>query len=564
MSAQAPAAPRITSMSSLSGRQMATALAGIMLGLLLATLDQTIVGTAMPRIVTELGGLEHYAWVTTAYMLASTASVPIFGKLSDIYGRKWFYIGGVALFMIASMLCGASQTMLQLVLFRALQGVAAGVILANAFSVIGDLFPPSERGKWQGLLSAVFGISSVVGPTLGGWLTDGPGWRWVFYINLPVGVIALIVLFYGLPHIRPGEQEKIDWLGATFILVGVVPLLLAFSWGGTTYAWSSWQILSMLAVAIIGIIAFVFVESRSENPIIPLNLFQNRIFSISILSSGMMGAAMFGAILYVPLFMQGVVGASATSSGVVLTPMMLSMVFSSILGGQLISRTGRYKWAIVLGLGLMQIGIFLLSQMDTGATNTIVIRNMIVTGLGLGLLMPTITLAVQNAFPPRQIGVVTSALQFFRQIGGTIGIALMGTFLTSRLAANMSRDIPAETLNSIPASARDALSPQALANPESQIELQAALDRVDNGPELFNDLMYAMRGGLAEAIQDVFLIAAGLTLIAVAIGLFLPEIPLRQKNDDEISPATQPKPEAPPRSAATSVSTTPASQSGHD
>lgn len=564
MSAHAPAAPRITSMSSLSGKQMATALAGIMLGLLLATLDQTIVGTAMPRIVTELGGLEHYAWVTTAYMLASTASVPIFGKLSDIYGRKWFYIGGVALFMVASMLCGASQSMLQLVLFRALQGVAAGVILANAFSVIGDLFPPSERGKWQGLLSAVFGISSVVGPTLGGWLTDGPGWRWVFYINLPVGVIALIVLFYGLPHIRPGDQAKIDWLGATFILVGVVPLLLAFSWGGTTYAWSSWQIMSMLAVAVVGILAFLLAESRSENPIIPLNLFRNRIFSISILSSTMMGAAMFGAILYVPLFMQGVVGASATSSGVVLTPMMLSMVFSSILGGQLISRTGRYKWAVILGLGLMQIGIFLLSRMDTGATNTIVIRNMIVTGLGLGLLMPTITLAVQNAFPPRQIGVVTSSLQFFRQIGGTIGIALMGTFLTNRLAANMARDIPAETLNSIPPSARDVLSPQALANPESQIELEAALAKIDNGPQLFNDLMFAMRGGLADAIQDVFLIAAGLTLVAVAIGLFLPEIPLRKKNDDEVpSMQTQPT-EAPTRPAGSPVTASPASQTGND
>lgn len=551
-------------MSSLSGKQMATALAGIMLGLLLATLDQTIVGTAMPRIVTELGGLEHYAWVTTAYMLASTASVPIFGKLSDIYGRKWFYIGGVALFMVASMLCGASQSMLQLVLFRALQGVAAGVILANAFSVIGDLFPPSERGKWQGLLSAVFGISSVVGPTLGGWLTDGPGWRWVFYINLPVGVIALIVLFYGLPHIRPGDQAKIDWLGATFILVGVVPLLLAFSWGGTTYAWSSWQIMSMLAVAVVGILAFLLAESRSENPIIPLNLFRNRIFSISILSSTMMGAAMFGAILYVPLFMQGVVGASATSSGVVLTPMMLSMVFSSILGGQLISRTGRYKWAVILGLGLMQIGIFLLSRMDTGATNTIVIRNMIVTGLGLGLLMPTITLAVQNAFPPRQIGVVTSSLQFFRQIGGTIGIALMGTFLTNRLAANMARDIPAETLNSIPPSARDVLSPQALANPESQIELEAALAKIDNGPQLFNDLMFAMRGGLADAIQDVFLIAAGLTLVAVAIGLFLPEIPLRKKNDDEVpSMQTQPT-EAPTRPAGSPVTASPASQTGND
>lgn len=529
MSSSAPTRP--TSFADLGGRQLAMALAGIMLGLLFTSLNQTIVGTAMPRIVTELGGLEHYAWVTTSYMLASTASVPIVGKLSDIYGRKWFYVGGIVLFMFASVLCGLSQSMLQLVLFRALQGIAAGVIMANAFAIIGDLFPPAERGKWQGLMSAVFGISSVVGPLLGGWLTDGAGWRWVFYVNLPVGVIALAVLLYGLPYIRPGEEATIDWLGAGCIVAGIVPLLVAFSFGGTDYAWNSPQIIGLLTIAIAGIVAFLVVERRSSNPIIPLSLFRNRIFSISVMASAIMGAAMFGAILYVPLYMQGVVGASATNSGVVLTPMMLSMVTASVIGGQLISRTGRYKWAVILGLLSMQVGMFLLSRMGVSTSDGEVVRNMIVTGVGLGLVMPTITLAVQNAFPARQLGVTTSSLQFFRQIGGTIGIALMGTFLTSRLSSNVTRDVPAETLAAVPQPVLDNLDPQALANPDAQAELEAALSGVENAPALLDALLAGMRGVLADGLQEVFLIAAAVTLIAVAIGFFIPELELQKGPD---------------------------------
>ncbi|MDQ3614217.1 MAG: MFS transporter, partial [Chloroflexota bacterium] len=397
MSANTSAAPKITHLSHMSGKQLYIAMAGIMLGLLLSALDQTIVGTAMPRIVTDLGGLESYAWVTTSYMLASTASVPIFGKLSDIYGRKWFYIGGLVLFMIASALCGLGQSMLQLILFRGLQGIAGGIIIANAFTIIGDLFPPKERGKWQGLLGAMFGIASVVGPILGGWLADGPGWRWVFYINLPVGVIAIAVLLIGLPYIRPHGVASIDWWGAGLIVTGIVPLLLAFTWAGTEYAWSSPLIIGLLAMAAVGIGAFIFTETRAKDPIIPLKLFRDRIFSISIMSSSILGAAMFGAILYIPLFMQGVLGTSAAESGLVLMPMMLSMVTASIVGGQLISRTGRYKWAIVSGLFLMLTGMFLLSRMGLGTTNLSAIRNMIVLGLGVGLVMPTITLAVQNA-----------------------------------------------------------------------------------------------------------------------------------------------------------------------
>jgi EmrB/QacA subfamily drug resistance transporter len=386
----------------------------------------------------------------------------------------------------------------------------------------------------------MFGIASVVGPILGGWLADGPGWRWVFYINLPVGVIGIAVLLIGLPYIRPHGVASIDWWGAALIVIGIVPLLLAFTWAGTEYAWSSPLIIGLLALAFGGILGFIFTETRAKDPIIPLGLFRDRIFSISIMSSSILGAAMFGAILYIPLFMQGVRGTSAAESGLVLMPMMLSMVTASIVGGQLISRTGRYKWAIVSGLFLMLIGMFLLSRMGLGTTNISAIRNMIVLGLGVGLVMPTITLAVQNAFPPRQLGVVTSSLQFFRSIGGTIGIALMGTYLTTQISSNITRDVPAETLAQTPQEALDEITPQALANPEARLELEAAFDAIPNGDQVFANLLEAMRGTLASAIQDVFLIATGVAVFAVIIGMFLPERTLRTRNDDEPEPSDAP------------------------
>jgi EmrB/QacA subfamily drug resistance transporter len=392
----------------------------------------------------------------------------------------------------------------------------------------------------------MFGIASVVGPILGGWLADGPGWRWVFYINLPVGVIAIAVLLIGLPYIRPHGVASIDWWGAALIVIGIVPLLLAFTWAGTEYAWSSPLIIGLLALAFGGILGFIFTETRAKDPIIPLGLFRDRIFSISIMSSSILGAAMFGAILYIPLFMQGVRGTSAAESGLVLMPMMLSMVTASIVGGQLISRTGRYKWAIVSGLFLMLTGMFLLSRMGLGTTNISAIRNMIVLGLGVGLVMPTITLAVQNAFPPRQLGVVTSSLQFFRSIGGTIGIALMGTYLTTQISSNITRDVPAETLAQTPQEALDEITPQALANPEARLELEAAFDAIPNGDQVFANLLEAMRGTLASAIQDVFLIATGVAVFAVIIGMFLPERTLRTRNDDEPEPSDAPATDAAP------------------
>ncbi|MCC7024271.1 MAG: MFS transporter [Thermomicrobiales bacterium] len=527
--ASSTSAQQIEGFDQLRGKQVIIAMAGVLLGLLLSSLDGTIVGTAMPRIISDLGGLDHYAWVATSYLLTSTAAVPIFGKLSDIYGRKWFYIGGLIFFMAASALCGLSQSMTQLILFRGLQGIAGGILTANAFAIIGDLFPPAERGKWQGVSGSVFGISSVVGPALGGWLTDGPGWRWVFYVNLPVGVLAVLVLLYGLPHIRPHEPRPIDWLGAATIVGGTVPLLLAFSWGGTEYPWASPQIIGLLAIAVAMTGLFLFAERRAPEPIIDLRLFHNRTFVVSVIAMFLVGAGMFGAIMYIPLFMQGVLAVSATASGAILTPMMLSLVAASTIGGQIISRTGRYKWASVGGLALMGVGMWLQTLMGVNTTNAEAVRNMIVLGLGTGLAMPTFTLAVQNSVSPREIGAVTAAVQFFRSIGSTIGVAVMGSLMTTILNQELARDLPAEVTAALPANALASISPQALASPEAAAALQTQFAGVPNGEELFAALMDAMRQALATAIHDVFLMAAVVSLGGVIAAAFLPEAPLRKR-----------------------------------
>lgn len=539
--ASAEAVPESTgSFRNLQGRQLAIAMTGILLGLLLSSLDQTIVGTAMPRIIADLGGFDHYAWVATAYLLTSTAAVPIFGKLSDIYGRKWFYIGGMVLFLLASALCGASQSMTQLILFRGLQGVAGGIITANTFAIIGDLFPPAERGKWQGVTGSVFGLSSVIGPALGGYLTDGPGWRWVFYVNLPVGILAISVLLYGLPAIKPGVKRPIDWLGATGIVGITGPLLLGLSWGGTEYDWGSAQIIGLFVLTAVMLVFFVWAETRAAEPIIPLPFFRNRTFLVSIVSMAMLGAAMFGVITYLPLFVQGVVGKSATNSGAVLTPLMLGLVAASTTSGQITSRTGRYKWSPMLGLSLLTIGMFLLTRMEADVPNSTIVRNLIICGVGIGFTMPTFTLAVQNAFPQRQIGVVTSSVQFFRSIGATVGIAVMGSMLTSELQSSIKTDVPQEVTAALPSSALSSINAEALSSPEAQEHLRAAFGDNPDRDRLFNLLLSSLRGALEGAIHNVFLIGLCIAIVALAIVFFLPETKLRKRGEATSASVAQP------------------------
>ncbi|MDB5251130.1 MAG: major facilitator family transporter [Flaviaesturariibacter sp.] len=384
-------------------------LSGVILAMLLSSLDQTIVSTAMPRIVQELNGIEHLSWVFTAYMLGSTVTVPIYGKLSDIFGRRGLYILGIVIFLIGSVLCGLSANMYQLILFRGLQGIGGGAMMVNSFAIIGDVFPPAERGKFQGLIGGVFGLSSIAGPLLGGWITDNISWRWVFYVNIPVGILAIVVLSAALPKIvHEAKDRSIDFGGAFFIVATLVPFLLALVWGGSLYDWTSLPILGCLSAAALSLLVFIRIEKRASKPILSLSLFKNRVFVTSVGALFITAMGMFGAILYVPIFSQGVIGGSATHSGLVLTPMMFALILASALSGQIISRTGKYKVLALTGTALAAIGMFLFTGLRADTSNTALVVRMIVLGLGLGMTMPIFTLAVQSAFGREQLGQVTA------------------------------------------------------------------------------------------------------------------------------------------------------------
>lgn len=539
-SVPAPAVP--TAFHELPRRAVIFTVIGLMLSLLLAALDQTIVGTAMPRIVSELQGFDQYAWVTTAYLLTSTTVVPIVGKLGDLYGRKLFLLGGAAFFVLASMLCGAAQDMTQLIVFRGLQGLGGGVLMATVFTVLSQVFPPAQRGRAQGAFGAIFGLSSIVGPLLGGFITDNFNWRWVFYVNVPVGILALTVLWFSFPNVRGVQRKrKIDFVGAVTLVLGVVPLLLALSWGGTQYPWGSGQILGLFAVAVVMLGVFGWVESRAAEPIIPLSLFRNRIIAVSIVALMLMAIGMFGTILFIPLFIQGVIGSSATQSGTVLTPMMVALIASSMASGQIISRTGRYKLVGLFGMSVMTIGLFLLSGMGPETDFTTVVRNMIIVGLGVGPAMPVFTLAAQNAVGMGQLGVVTSLTQFARSIGSTLGVAVFGSLLTNRFSPAFQAALPAQVAASLPA---DQLArfqnPQVLLNPQAATALREGLTQLGpQGAQLFDALFAAIRLALVVSLRDLFLTGAGLTALGVVVVLFLKELPLRKTYSDRAAPADE-------------------------
>jgi EmrB/QacA subfamily drug resistance transporter len=520
-----------TSYQSLPRRDLILTVVGLMLALLLAALDQTIVGTAMPRIIADLHGFEHYAWVTTAYLLTSTAVVPISGKLSDMYGRKMFLLGSSAGFVATSALCGLSQDMTQLIVFRGMQGVAGGVLTSTVFTVISQIFPPAQRARFQGIFSAIFGFASIVGPLIGGYLTDNLSWRWVFYVNLPIGMLALTVLWLCFPNIRPdGQHRKIDYLGAATLVLGVVPLLLALSWGGIDYAWTSPVIIGLVAFAAIMVVAFCVVESRAAEPIIPLSLFRNSVVSVSVLALVFMAMAMFGTILFIPLYFQGVIGTTATQSGTVLMPLMITMISASVLSGQIIGRTGRYKLPGVFGMLVMTIGMYLLSGMGADTDYWTVFRNMVILGLGMGPTMPVFTLAAQNAVKVNQLGVVTSLTQFSRSIGSTLGVALFGSVLINRFAQSFSAALTPEVPAVVPPQLLDEfMNPQLLLNPQLADSLRAqVLALGPQGASVYNALYDAIKIGLVVSLHDVFLLGAGLGACGLVTVLFLKELPLRK------------------------------------
>lgn len=526
--AVAPAQETQALSATLSRGRIVSVLIGVMLGMLLAALDQSIVSTALPRVIASLGGLEHYAWVATAYLLASTVSIPLYGKLSDIYGRRPFFIGGMVIFLIGSALSGTSQDMTQLIIYRAIQGLGAGALMPLAIAIIGDIFPPAERGKWTGLITAVFGLATIIGPLIGGSITDNWGWRWVFYVNMPIGAIAIVTAGFVMPKTLRRRQHTIDYIGAAALVAFAVPLLLGFSWAGTQYAWNSWQVILMFAISAVMLVTFVLIELRAVEPIISPRLFKNSIFLVSTIAMFLMSAGMFGAVLYLPLFVQAVTGNSATNSGIVLTPMMLGFMVSSIAGGQLLSRFGRYKYLAIYGFVVAAIGMFLLSRMGATTGNGQVSLNMVVLGLGLGVMMSLFTIVVQNAFPFRQLGEVTAGLTFFRSIGSTIGVAVMGTIMTNSFQSTLQSNLPPVLASRVPPSLQN---PQVLLNPATLTALQQQFARGGaQGLALFHQFFEIVKTSLATGIDNVFMLSFFAMLLGLFTVFFLREIPLRKSN----------------------------------
>lgn len=519
--------------ASLPRRQIVLTFAGVMLAMFLSSLDQTVVGTAMPRIVADLSGFSHYTWVTTAYIITSAVAIPITGKLTDMYGRKAFYIIGLFIFIMASLLSGLSTSMTQLIAYRAIQGIGAGIMMANAFTVIGDLFPPADRGKYQGYMSGVFGISSVIGPTLGGFLTDSLSWHWVFFINIPLGVLIIFLFLKFFPNIRPEiVRHHIDYAGLVTLVLTVVPLMLALSWAGVDYAWGSATIIGLFVFSAVMLLLFIFIESRASEPIIPLSLFKNRIVTISLIISFLIGVGMFGIIIFIPLFFQGVLGSTATTSGTYLMPMMLGVVSGAFISGQLLSRAGgHYRIQGAVGLAIMCGGIFLLSRMTPETTYGTAVLDIVVTGIGLGTTMPLYMISIQNAVPYNMLGVATSSGTFFRSIGGSVGLGVLGSILNNSFAGKFMSLLPESVKQAVHGDTLASLTdnPQALVSPDAQAQLQVILSQAgDNGLNLFEQLLQTLREALSSSLSEVFLIGMFITGAAFIINFFIREIPLRK------------------------------------
>lgn len=505
-------------------REKILAMLGLALALFLVSLDQTIVGTAMPRIIAELNGFELYAWVTTIYLLVETAAIPIVGKLGDIFGRKWLTVIGVGIFLAGSILCGLATNMPLLIAFRGIQGLGAGVLLSTIFALVADIFPnPKDRARYQGMLFSVFALSSVIGPVLGGWITDTWSWRWVFYINMPLGALSLFVLPMVLPQSVRRHGAKIDYFGALTMIIAVVALLLSLETVGLGNAWTSPMVLSGIVVAIIAFVAFIYTEQRVPEPIIPLTLFRNRTFSAIVSVVFMQGIAMFGVILYMPLFMQAVLGQSASESGRLMTPMVITMTVMNIIVGQLIARFGRIRLFLTVGTGLMTATIFLLTTLTPASNPLLITGYLVLMGVSLGMSMPVTTLAVQASVERKVIGVATSATQFIRTIGSTMGTALIGTIVTggyvARLMANAPQNVPPEAVVALHA-------PNALIDPNALQGLTSLLASQPNSAALIENLLTVARNGLAGAIQSGFFFMLGAAAIAFACSFVMANLSL--------------------------------------
>ncbi|HBV86433.1 MAG TPA: MFS transporter [Desulfosporosinus sp.] len=516
-------------MEELSYQRKITIMIAIIVAMFFSSINQTIVGVALPRIIAKLGGMDYYTWIISIYLLASTISTILVGKLSDIYGRKPFILSGIVIFMIGAFLSGTSKDIFQLIVYRGVQGVGAGIIMATAFTAIGDLFSPRERGRWAGLMSAVFGISSILGPGFGGYIVDHMDWHWVFWFFLPLGFIAFFMILILFPRTQRRESESIDYLGSLFLTLTIVPMLLVFSWAGTKYPWGSSRILVLLIVAVVSIALFIFVETKVKTPVLPLYLFKNRVVIISNMVGFLMFAGMMGALMYMPFYVQGVMGVSATYAGYVTMPMSISMFTLSAFSGRRMTKTGKYKKMALIGTAIMVLGMFLMSIMNSILLAAL---SMAIFGFGLGLSMPVFMISVQNSVDSKDLGVATASVQLFRNLGGTMGIAVMGTILSTSITTKMKGLTSINSsINSVsldPAMAEKLVqfkNPQILLDQTKLIDIQNSLP-IPIQP-VFTQLIESLREALAASLSNVFITGTIVLVVAFVLTFFLKEVPLR-------------------------------------
>lgn len=531
-------------MTHLTEKKKIIIMIAIMVAVFFSAINQTIIGVAMPRIIAKLGGMDYYTWVITIYLLTMAVASILVGKLSDIYGRKPFILAGIGLFTVGAFFSGFSSDIFQLIIFRGVTGFGAGIIMSTSFTAIGDLYLPRERARWTGLMSGIFGIASVLGPLMGGYIVDHLNWQWVFWVFLPLGIVAFIMIALLFPKVPRREGESIDYVGSAFLTVTIVALLLAFSLAGSgpgEYAWTSWQIIGLFGLTILGLIAFMITETKVKSPVLPLALFKNDIVTLSNIALFLLSAGMMGVMIYAPFFIQGVKGISPSGSGYMMMPMSIVMVFATAFAGLFMTKTGKYKAMAITGLSTAAVGITLLSTISAATPIYLMILFLSIIGIGLGLCMPVFSLTVQNAVPLRELGVASASSQLFRNLGNTIGVGILGSVMSSRMAKRMM-----EMFSSEQAAEQSQLPPgqaeqmEALMNPEILLdqpkleEIQAQMP-ADLLP-FANQMIDAIRDVFSDALTTTFFAGAIIMFVGVIVAIFVRAIPLVSAQDYEQKP----------------------------